>query len=84
VGPTPAPVVLRGIDFVAKGASAAAERVRFTQIALVDGEVGLVMAPRGRLQVVLTFTVTDGGITAIDVIAEPERLRALEIAVLDA
>jgi RNA polymerase sigma-70 factor (ECF subfamily) len=83
-GPTPAPVVLRGIDFVAKGASAAAERVRFTQIALVDGEVGLVMAPRGQLRVVLTFTVADGGITAIDVIADPERLRALEIAVLDA
>ncbi|MEV6008087.1 sigma factor [Streptomyces sp. NPDC051976] len=83
-GPTPAPVVLHGIDFVAKGASAAAGRVRFTQIALVDGAVGLVMAPRGKLRVVLTFTVSDAGITAIDVIADPERLRALEIAVLDA
>lgn len=45
VGPTPAPIVLHGAHAVAKGASAAAERVRFTQPALINGAVGLVMAP---------------------------------------
>jgi RNA polymerase sigma-70 factor (ECF subfamily) len=34
------------------------------------------------LQVVLALTVSDHQITAIDVIADPERLRRLELAVL--
>jgi RNA polymerase sigma-70 factor (ECF subfamily) len=84
VGPTPAPIVLRGAHAVAKGASAAAERVRFTQPALINGAVGLVMAPRGRLFLVLVFTITDSKITEIDVIADPDRLRQLDLAVLDA
>lgn len=42
------------------------------------------MAPLGRLFLVLTFTIEDGLITGIDVIAEPDRLREIEIAALDA
>jgi len=83
VGPTPEPIVLHGARTVAGGASAAAERVRFTQPALVNGAVGLVMAPRGRLFLVLDFTITGGRITEIDIIADPDRLRELDLAVLD-
>ncbi|WP_308201473.1 sigma factor-like helix-turn-helix DNA-binding protein [Sphaerisporangium perillae] len=83
-GPTPAPIVLRGVHAVAKGASAASERVRFSQPALVNGAVGLVMAPRGKLFLVLGFTITDDKITEIDIIADPDRLRRLDLAVLDA
>jgi RNA polymerase sigma factor (sigma-70 family) len=82
-GPTRAPVVIRGAHAVAKGAFAASERARFTQPALVNGAVGLVMAPRGRLFLVLGFTITDDKITEIDVIADPDRLRQLDLAVLD-
>jgi RNA polymerase sigma-70 factor (ECF subfamily) len=82
-GPTPAPIVLRGVRNVAKGALLASERVRSTQPALVNGSVGLVMAPRGRLFLVLEFTITDGRITEVDVIADPDRLRHVELAVLD-
>ncbi len=67
-GPTPEPVLLRGPQAVARGASAASGRVRFTQPALVNGAVGLVMAPRGRLFLVLAFTITAERITKIDVI----------------
>jgi RNA polymerase sigma-70 factor (ECF subfamily) len=81
--PTPAPIVIRGAHAVANGAFAASERARFTQPALVNGAVGLVMAPRGRLFLVLGFTITDGKITEIDVIADPDRLRQLDLAVLD-
>jgi RNA polymerase sigma factor (sigma-70 family) len=81
--PTPAPIVIRGAHAVAKGALLASERARFTQPALVNGAVGLVMAPRGRLFLVLGFTITDGKITEIDVIADPDRLRQLDLAVLD-
>ncbi|MFC0453902.1 sigma-70 family RNA polymerase sigma factor [Rhodococcus jostii] len=82
VGPTPAPLVIRGARVVAKGALASAERARSTETALVNGTVGLVMAPRGRPYVVLTFTIVDGRITEIDVIAEPDRVRRLDLAPL--
>nr|QIZ01740.1 sigma-70 family RNA polymerase sigma factor [Streptomyces sp. S1D4-11] len=81
--PTPEPVVVRGAHTVAKGAMAATGRAAFTGVALVDGTVGLAMAPRGRLSVVLVFTIADGLITEIDVTAEPDRLGRLEISVLD-
>jgi hypothetical protein len=82
-GPTPAPIVIRGARTVAKGALAAMERARFTQPALVNKAVGLAMAPRGRLFLVLGFTIAEGKITEIDVIADPDRLRHLDLAVLD-
>jgi RNA polymerase sigma-70 factor, ECF subfamily len=82
-GPTRKPTVIRGAHAVAKGALAASERARFSQPALVNGAVGLVMAPRGRLFLVLGFTITAGKITEIDVIADPARLRHLDLAVVD-
>jgi hypothetical protein len=56
---------------------------RFVQPALVKGAVGLVTAPRGRLSKVLSFTITGGKIVQIDVVADPERLRELDLAVLN-
>jgi len=45
--------------------------------------VGIVFAPAGRLQVVLALTVSAARqITAIEVIADPDRLRRLRLAVL--
>jgi RNA polymerase sigma factor (sigma-70 family) len=84
VGPSPEPVELRGARMVARGASAAGERARFSQPALVDGAVGLVMAPQGRLFLVMSFAIIDDLITEIDLIADPDRLRTLELAALDA
>ncbi|WTL22811.1 sigma factor [Streptomyces sp. NBC_01506] len=84
VGPTPAPVLLRGARQVAEGASRSAARVRFTRPALVNGSPGLVMAPGGRLFLVLAFTITDDKVTEIDIIADADRLGRVEVAVLDA
>jgi RNA polymerase sigma factor (sigma-70 family) len=84
VGPTPEPLLVRGASSVAQGATAASERVRHTEPALVNGTVGLVMAPGGRLFLALAFTIADDRITEIDLIADPERLAGLELAVLDA
>ncbi|MFI6090818.1 sigma-70 family RNA polymerase sigma factor [Streptomyces sp. NPDC051218] len=82
--PTPEPVVVLGAHTVAKGAMAATGRAQFTGPALLDGVSGLAMAPNGRLRLVLTFTVhpDSGLITAVEVIAEPQRLAALEVAVV--
>ncbi len=84
VVPSPAPVLISGAVTVARGAMAALQRAQGTQPALVGGVAGLVMAPLGRLFLVLGFTIEDNLITEIDVIAEPERLRELDLAVLDA
>jgi RNA polymerase sigma-70 factor (ECF subfamily) len=84
VVPTPEPFAISGARKVAAGAMASVGRARSTDVVLVDGQVGLAMAEGGRLRVVLRFTFADGLITAIDVIAEPERLRELELAVPDA
>ncbi|MFF1608725.1 sigma-70 family RNA polymerase sigma factor [Amycolatopsis sp. NPDC058278] len=81
-GPSPAPIVLRGVESVRRGAILASERARASELALVDGAPGLLMVRDGRLAVVLAFRVDDDRITGIDVIADPDRLAALELAVL--
>jgi len=81
--PTGKPVVLQGAASVASGAIAASVRAGRSQLALVDGAVGIVFAPSGRLQVVVVLSVSEARkITAMDVIADPERLRRLRLAVL--
>jgi len=59
-----------------------AASARFAQPALIDGSVGLILAPRGKLARALMFTVADAKITRVDVIGDPARLRGLDIAVL--
>jgi RNA polymerase sigma-70 factor (ECF subfamily) len=49
----------------------------------VDGAVGVVVAPRGRLFRVLRFTIQDGKVVQIDVVADPGSLSRIDLAVLD-
>jgi RNA polymerase sigma-70 factor (ECF subfamily) len=49
----------------------------------VNGAVGIVVAPRGRLLMVLRLTITGGKIVEIDAVADQARLRGLDLAVLD-
>lgn len=74
---------VRGAAAVAKSALTASRGAKFAQLALVNGAVGIVVAPRGRLLLVLTFTVAHGKVVEMDVIAEPEHLRQLDLAVLE-
>ena len=81
--PSGQPTLLHGAELVSRGADAASARAGHSQLALVDGAVGIVFAPAGRLQVVLLLTVSEARrITAIDVIADPDRLRGLRLALL--
>jgi RNA polymerase sigma factor (sigma-70 family) len=73
---------VRGARAVAEGALGFSRRARLARPALVNGAVGVVWAGRGRLVVVLDLTVRDGKIVAIDILANPERLRQLDLAVL--
>jgi RNA polymerase sigma factor (sigma-70 family) len=81
--PTGVPVTIRGAAAVARNARAASVRSRYSGVALVNGSPGIVMASRGRLAIVLAFTITDDKIARIDVIADPARLGELHLAVLD-
>ena len=76
---------IRGAQTVAKGALAGAQRVRFAQVtlALVNGGVGIVMVSRGRLSMAATFKIRQGKIVEIDVLTHPERLRQLDLAILN-
>jgi RNA polymerase sigma factor (sigma-70 family) len=58
-------------------------RAQATQPALVNGSVGVVVAPYGRLLGVLDLRIRGGKITAITAISDPARLRQLHLAVLD-
>jgi RNA polymerase sigma-70 factor (ECF subfamily) len=49
--------------------------------ALIDGEMGLALAPGGRVRRVLRFTIDGGRITEIDIVADPARLQELEVDV---
>ncbi|HVD29981.1 MAG TPA: sigma-70 family RNA polymerase sigma factor [Mycobacteriales bacterium] len=74
---------LRGARTVAEKAFAFSPRAGFARPALVNGAAGIVAAVGGQPVAVLGFTVTDGKITQIDILADPVRLRGLDLAVLD-
>lgn len=74
---------VRGARAVAEQALVFSRRARFAQLALVNGNVGIVVAPHGRLLTVMIFTIRRGKIVEIDVLADPVRLRQLDLAVLD-
>jgi RNA polymerase sigma-70 factor (ECF subfamily) len=78
--PPGAPREIRGAKTWAKGAIAFSQLARSVRSMLVDGAVGLVWAPRGRLSRALSFTITRGKIVEVDVIADPARLRELDLA----
>jgi RNA polymerase sigma-70 factor (ECF subfamily) len=75
-------LVLRGARDVAKNALIFSRgAAQFTRPALVNGAVGLVVAPNGRLTTALAFEIADGKIVRIDVFRDPARLRELELAI---
>lgn len=80
--PAGRPLVLRGAVAVSRGAVMAGGRAEHSRLVLVDGAVGIAFAPAGHLQLVLALTVAADRITAIDIIADPARLRDLNLAML--
>jgi len=52
---------------------------KVAKLALVDGLAALLFAPGGNVRAVIRFTVVDGRIAAMDVVADPDRIAAAEI-----
>ncbi|HVV12177.1 sigma-70 family RNA polymerase sigma factor [Amycolatopsis sp.] len=75
--------VAHGADIVARETAGFGRRSAFAATALVDGAVGAVVAPFGKLLIALSVTVSGDRITGYEVITGPDRLHALSIALLD-
>jgi RNA polymerase sigma factor (sigma-70 family) len=76
-----------GADAEVRGATAVARflsgRARAARLVLVDGTPGAVWSLRGTPQVVFAFTVEDGVVTGIDLLAEPGTLASLDLQPLE-
>ena len=76
-------VLVRGAATVAKRALMFTRLSPFVRPAVVNGAAGVVVAPGGVPVSVMGFTVRGGRIVEIHAIADPERLRELELPVFD-
>jgi RNA polymerase sigma factor (sigma-70 family) len=74
---------IRGARAVAALARNGARFAGFARPALINGAPGLVAIARGQPLAVVGFTVAHGKVVGIDVLADPARLRRLDLAVLD-
>jgi ketosteroid isomerase-like protein len=79
-GGAAAPV--HGAEVWVKQAMAYSHGARFVQPVLIDGKVGAILAPGGKLSRALALTFKDGKIAQIDVISDPAQLAAMELSVL--
>lgn len=79
--------VSRGAAGETRGAAAVvrqlAGRARFARPVLVNGMVGLVVAPRGHLVLLLHLTIKHGKIVEIEAVADPTHLRQAHLAILN-
>jgi RNA polymerase sigma-70 factor (ECF subfamily) len=73
----------RGAAVWAKQAAAFGHMARLVQPALVEGAVGLVMAPHGRLTRAVTFKIASGKIREIEIIGSRARLGKLDVSPID-
>jgi RNA polymerase sigma-70 factor (ECF subfamily) len=77
--PAREPVV--GAEAVARRVLARGSRLApFARPAIVNGAAGAIVAPAGRPVAVVAFTVARGRIRAIDLVADPMKLRGLVLA----
>jgi RNA polymerase sigma-70 factor (ECF subfamily) len=78
-----APREFRGAPAVVEQVLSFARLARFARPVLVNGAAGFVVAPRGRPVAVAGFTVAHGKVVEIDLLADPARLRELDLTALD-
>jgi RNA polymerase sigma-70 factor (ECF subfamily) len=58
-------------------------RASAARLAIIDGGTGAVVLAGGRTRIALDFTIAGGRIIAIDAIADPERLREIEVTIVN-
>jgi RNA polymerase sigma-70 factor (ECF subfamily) len=83
VSPRGAPAHAAGARTVAEQALSFARRARFARLALADGAMAIAVVPHGRLTTIMLFEITHGKITGIDISADPERLRRIDLTLIE-
>jgi RNA polymerase sigma-70 factor (ECF subfamily) len=78
-----APPLAPEVRGAAAVAAAFSGRARAAQPALVNESLAVVWAPGGQPRAVIGLTIVRGKIAALDVIADPDRLRELDVALLE-
>ena len=78
-----APRVIQGAENWARRAIAFSRGKTAVHLALVDGSVGVILAPFGHLKQALKFTFENGKIVEVETVVDPVRVARLEVAVLD-
>jgi RNA polymerase sigma-70 factor (ECF subfamily) len=77
----------KGAAALVRGAAAVAEtfsgRAKAAKLALVDGLAGAVWGRRGEPQVVFAFTITEGRITAIELLSDADYLAQADLTMLE-
>jgi RNA polymerase sigma factor (sigma-70 family) len=81
--PDPRLRTIRGAAAVARRALMFSGRAPSTRLVLVNGAVGAAWFQNDQPTIVFDFTVAEGKVVGLDVIAEPESLRNLDLANLD-
>ena len=79
----PVPFVLAGAETVAQNARMFGPSSPMFRPVLVNGGAGVLLVEDGQLKSITGFTVVDGLIVAIDVLADPERLSAYDLSFID-
>ncbi|MEV0111893.1 sigma-70 family RNA polymerase sigma factor [Streptomyces sp. NPDC050844] len=69
--------LVRGATVVAGQASMFSKGAPPTAFALINGRVGVVGVPDGEVVSVMEFTITDGKIVELNILVDPDRVRAL-------
>jgi len=78
-----AAAVIAGAEAEVRGAAAVAAtfvgRAKAARLALLDGEPGLIWTHRGEVRMAFAFTVLDGRVAGIELIADPARIAAMGV-----
>lgn len=83
LGPAAGSGEVRGAEAIARQAVTFSRLGLAVELALINGAVGLVTRQDGEPFSVAGFTVRAGRIVAMDILADPERLRRLDLTLLD-
>ena len=76
--------LVRGAEAVSAQAASFSKLGLSSQVVLVNGNVGVVSRrPDGRVFSVLGFTIGNGKIVEIDILADPERLNRLDLSAIE-
>ena len=76
------PTEVRGARAVAEEIVVLGRNARFAEPVLIDGVPGIVVAPRGRPVLALTFSVGDGRVRGYALVGDAGRLARLDVALL--